>query len=97
MATDRAEDLRRDYRAALLRYVSDGAEEPLARAYDLGRTAVTEHSSVLVLGQIHHEILGEVLATAGPQEVAAIVARAGDFLGEVLAGVDVVQRSLSHE
>ncbi|WP_183100226.1 phosphatase RsbU N-terminal domain-containing protein [Nocardioides pelophilus] len=95
--TDRVESMRRDYRAAFLGYVAGGAEGPLALAYELGRAAVAERTNVLVLGQIHHEILGEVLRTASPEEVAVIVDRAGEFLGEVLAAVDLMQRSLAKE
>ncbi|RHW25962.1 hypothetical protein D0Z08_16655 [Nocardioides immobilis] len=91
MAGHRVADLRRDYRTAFLCYLTRRAEDPLVRAYDLGRVAVTERTGVLVLAQIHHEILGEVLSDAAPDEVAEIVDRAGEFLGEVLAAVEMLQ------
>lgn len=88
------EALRRNYRIAFLRYLPAAAESALALAYDLGRTAVADHTSVLVITQVHHEILREVVADSSPEETDHIIERAAEFLAEVLASVEMVQRSL---
>ena len=88
------EALRRDYRIAFLRYLPRREETALAVAYDLGRSAVAQGTSVLVLTEIHHQILREVVADSGPAEVDHLLQRGAEFLAEVLAAVDMVQRSL---
>jgi hypothetical protein len=86
--------LRRDYRIAFLRYLPKRNEAALALAYDIGRSAVADGTSVLVLTQLHHEILREVVADSPVDEVDHVIERAGEFLAEVLASVEMVQRSL---
>jgi hypothetical protein len=88
------EGLRRDYRIAFLRYLPRRDETALAAAYDLGRSAVSDGTSVLILTQLHHEILREVVADSSPEEVDALLARGAEFLLEVLASVEMAQRSL---
>jgi hypothetical protein len=88
------EGLRRDYRIAFLRYLPKRDETALALAYDIGRSAVADGTSVLVLAQVHHEILREVVADSRSDEVDQLIERAAEFLAEVLASVEMVQRSL---
>lgn len=89
--------LRRDYRIAYLRYLPKCDETALALAYDIGRSAVADGTGVLVLAQIHHEILREVVADSRPEEVDRLIERAAEFLAEVLASVEMTQRSLHAE
>ena len=91
------ERLRRDYRIAFLRYLPKRDETALTLAYDIGRSAVVDGTSILVLTQIHHEILREVVADPHPDEIDPLIARAAEFLAEVLASVEMVQRSLRGE
>jgi Phosphoserine phosphatase RsbU, N-terminal domain len=88
------EALRRDYRSAFLRYLPKRDEAALALAYDIGRSAVADGTSVLVLTQVHHEILREVVADSRPDEVDLLIERAAEFLAEVLASVEMIRRSL---
>jgi hypothetical protein len=88
------EALRRDYRIAFLRYLPRRDEAALTLAYDIGRSAVADGTSVLVLTQIHHEILREVVADSRPDEVDQLIERAAEFVSEVLASLEMVQRSL---
>jgi hypothetical protein len=88
------EALRRDYRIAFLRYLPKRKEVALALAYDIGRSAVADGTSVLVITQVHHEILREVVADFRPDEVDHVIERAGEFLAEVLASLEMIQRSL---
>jgi hypothetical protein len=91
------EALRRDYRIAFLRYLPRREETALALAYDIGRSAVADGTSVLTLTQIHHEILREVVADSRPDEVGQLIERAAEFVSEVLASVEMIQRSLRPE
>jgi hypothetical protein len=88
------EALRRDYRIAFLRYLPRREETALALAYDIGRSAVAEGTSVLVLAELHHDILREVLTDSRSDEVDRVIERGGEFLAEVLASVEMIQRSL---
>ena len=91
------EALRRDYLIAFLRYLPQRDETALAIAYDIGRSAVADGTSVLVLTQLHHDIVREVIADARPDEVDHLIACAAEFLAEVLASVEMIQRSLRAE
>jgi hypothetical protein len=86
------DDLTRDYRVAFLQYLPRHAEAPLARAYELGRTAVTDGVSILELARIHHEVVIEVLRETPPGELTEVATAASEFLLEVLATFDMAQR-----
>jgi len=88
------EALLRNYRTAFLRYLPRREETALAIAYEIGRSAVADRTSVLVITQLHHEVLREIVADSRPDEVDHVIERAGEFLAEVLASVEMVQRSL---
>jgi hypothetical protein len=87
------EDLTRDYRVAFLQYLPRREEVALARAYELGRLAVTEGRSILELARIHHEVLLEALGETPPDEVGQVATAASEFFLEVLATFDMAQRS----
>lgn len=89
-----AEDLRRDYRIAFLRYLPKRDETALALAYGIGRTAVADGTGVLVITQIHHDVLREVVTSSAPDEVDQLIERAAEFLAEVLASVEMIQRAV---
>jgi phosphoserine phosphatase RsbU-like protein len=88
------EALRRDYRIAFLRYLPSRDEAALASAYDIGRASVADGTSVLILTQIHHQILREVVAESPVDEVDQLIERAAEFVAEVLGSVEMIQRSL---
>jgi hypothetical protein len=90
------ERLRKDYRTAFLRYLPRREETTLALAYDIGRAAVADRTSVLVIAQLHHDVLREVLADSPPDDVDQVIERGGEFFAEVLASVEMTQRSLRH-
>jgi hypothetical protein len=87
-------DLRRDYRAAFLRYLPRRAEAPLRAGYEIGRAAVVDGLSILDLAQVHHEVLLEVITTVRRDELGDVAAAASEFLVEVLATYEMAQRSL---
>jgi Phosphoserine phosphatase RsbU, N-terminal domain len=86
--------LRRDYRIAFLRYLPSRDEAALALGYQIGRASVADGTGVLILTQIHHEILREVVAESPAEEVDHLIERAAEFIAEVLGSVEMVQRSL---
>jgi hypothetical protein len=45
---------------------------------------------------VHHEVLCEVLTTSPHEELTDVAGAASEFLIEVLASYDMVQRGLPH-
>jgi len=88
------EALTRDYRVAFLQYLPRREEAALSRGYELGRTSVTEGVSILELARIHHEVLLEALRETPAEELTEVATAAAEFFVEVLATVDMTQRSL---
>jgi hypothetical protein len=86
------ERLHRNYRAAFLRYLPSRDEAALDAGYQIGRSAVTEGLTILDLAQVHHDLLREVLHSTSQVELDGVVARAGDFLVEVLATYEMTRR-----
>jgi hypothetical protein len=86
------ERLRRNYRAAFLRYLPKRDEAALDAGYQIGRSAVVDGLSILDLVQVHHDVLREVLRTGSPEELDGLTATAADFLVEVLATYEMTRR-----
>ncbi len=88
----RLDDVRRDYRAAFLRYLPHRDEAALHVGYEIGRSAVVNGLSILDLAQLHHEVLLEVLRDTGSEDLGAVASSASEFLVEVLAASDMAFR-----
>ena len=86
------ERLRRNYRAAFLRYLPNRDEAALDAGYQIGRSAVADGLTILDLAQVHHDVLREVLRTSSQQELDGLTASAADFLVEVLATYEMTRR-----
>ena len=86
------ERLRRNYRAAFLRYLPNRDEAALDAGYQIGRSAVVDGLTILDLVQVHHDVLREVLPTGSPEELDGLTATAADFLVEVLATYEMTRR-----
>ena len=86
------ERLRRNYRAAFLRYLPNRDEAALDAGYQIGRSAVADGLTILDLAQVHHDVLREVLRTSSQEELDGITASAADFLAEVLATYEMTRR-----
>jgi hypothetical protein len=91
------EALVRDYRAAFLRHLSRHEETSRAAGYDLGRAALAGGVGLLELVRVHHVVLAEVLRGSGADDVDAVAGAASDFLLEVLASYDMVQRAFPRD
>ena len=86
------ENLRRNYRAAFLRYLPRREEAPLHVGYQIGRTAIADGLSILDLAQVHHEVFLEVLQDTDTPDLPRVATAASEFLLEVLAAYDMAQR-----
>lgn len=91
------EDLTRDYRVSFQRYLPQRSEAALTLGYELGRSAVVRGTSPLDLVDVHHVVLAEVLAGEDDERTQEVVAAASEFLREVLATLDMVQRGLRQD
>jgi hypothetical protein len=96
MTADRHDRFRRDYAPVFLQYLSERGEGGLRTAYELGRRAMLEELSMLDLVQIHHAVLLDVLKTIkDPEELDGVAEAASEFLVEVLATFEMIQRSFA--
>jgi signal transduction histidine kinase len=94
-ATPRSEPdrLARDYRGALLDYVACAGEAPLARAYQLGRDAISAGRSIPDIVGIHGAALQELLAGApAGTRMDDLVDAAAQFLAESLSPFEMTHR-----
>ena len=91
------EPLVRDYRAAFLRHLSRHEETSRAAGYELGRAALAGGVGLLEVVRVHHLVLAEVLRGGGAEDVEAVAGAASDFLLEVLASYDMVQRAFPRD
>ena len=92
MSMTELQDLKRDYRAAFLRYLLRREEAPLHVGYEIGRSAVAGGLSILELSQVHHEVLLGVLRDTRADELSGVAMAASEFFAEVLATYDMAQR-----
>src|SRR5260370_40753944 len=82
-----------EYRSALGEYARGGGEAALARAYELGRGAITEKKSLMEIASMHHQALHEMLAEApGAARHQALVSAAGEFLAAKLPTYEKAHR-----
>ena len=88
------EDLTRDYRTTLLRFLPRRDEAARESAYGLGRRAFAAGISLLDVCRVHHELMLEVLEAAVPEERLSITTKAGELLLDVLAAYDMTHRSV---
>jgi hypothetical protein len=91
------DDAARDYRAAFLRFLSRREESARHAGYELGRAALATDLGLLTLVRVHHDVLIAVLRDTPADEVPAVAGAASDFLLEVLASFDMVQRGFRED
>ena len=88
------DDLTRDYRTAFQRYLPQRSEAALTLGYEIGRRSVGGGISLLDLVEVHHVVLAETLGGSPAHRTGPVVEAASEFLREVLATVDMVQRGV---
>ena len=89
----RADDLKRDYRAAFLRFLPSRDEAALNVGYQIGRAAVGGGLSMLDLAQVHSEVFLEALGDTRASDLTEVAAAASEFFLQVLATYDMAQRA----
>lgn len=90
-----ATDLGRTYAHSLADFLLLGGEEPLQRAYELGRQSLAEGRGILDMVHLHHAALAEVIRlkrTPGPQP--EMLVRAGEFFAESMSSFEMSQRAV---
>lgn len=80
------------YAAALESYLDGGSEQALSEAYQFGRRAINGGLSLLDVTTLHHEVLAIVAPRWRPEEQAARIQRASDFLTEALSPYEMALR-----
>jgi len=81
-----------EYREALAAYLAGGGEALLARAYELGRAALTAGRSIPEVVGMHQRSLNALLVGTRRERVARMVDAAGDFLAEALSPFEMTHR-----
>lgn len=87
MTTLAAGALAEEYAAALQEYSASGSEAALARAYQLGRGAMSDGVGVLEVAALHQMVSARLGGGPAP-------GRAGEFLTEALAPFELTRRGL---
>ena len=85
---------RQNYRPPFLAFLAHPDEPTLHPAYELGRAALADDVSLLVLVRTHHTVLAEVLlAGVDPPGLPAILDAAAGFPGRVVGAFEMGRRS----
>lgn len=82
-----ASTLAEEYVVALHEYSASGSEAALARAYQLGRRAVSDGVGVLEMAALHQQALSTALSASTPA-----ANRGAEFLSEALAPFELTRR-----
>jgi hypothetical protein len=84
--------LTQNYTPAFLAFLNNPDEERLHRAYELGRTALSDGVTLLDLVRTHHAVFGQLVTTLDPAAQAHAVDIAASFLIEALAPYEMARR-----
>src|SRR5258706_5701233 len=88
-----ASSLEPQFGAALAAYVAHADEALLGRAYELGRSAMSEGLSIPDLVAMHARALHAILADGpGPESALPVVGIAAEFLAESLSSYEMTHR-----
>ena len=84
-----------EYRSAFSEYAQHGGEAVLARAYELGRRAISEKKSLMEIASLHHQALHGMLADApGAARHQKLLTAAAEFLAESLSSYEMAHRGV---
>ena len=87
-------DLKPRYERVLRRYLRDGTEVDLAKAYEFGRKAFAQEVGILEIVSLHqHALAGLSTPTEHRDEIKRVAKSAGEFLIEVFSAYELGRRS----
>lgn len=90
-----APDLERVYASSLGDFLRLGGEEPLQRAYEIGRKCLAEGHGVLDMIHLHHAAFAEVSESVhAPELTPEIMACAGEFFAESMSAFEMSHRAV---
>jgi signal transduction histidine kinase len=91
--TDQKRDLEQAYSRSLEDYLSNGNEDALQSAYEIGRVALAGGLGILETTAMHHAALSHTLQrTSRPSSLRQGLARAQEFLAESLSPYEMAHR-----
>jgi hypothetical protein len=86
------QNIQGSYAAGLESHLSGAGESGLHDAYQFGRQAMVDGLSLLDITMLHHEVLSIMLPRWRPEEQAARILRAAEFLAEALSPFEMALR-----
>jgi signal transduction histidine kinase len=90
---DQTRDLEQAYTRALGDYLSNGGEDALHNAYEIGRASLADGLGVLDMSAMHHAALAQVLQRMSrPDSLRQDLERAQEFFGETLSPYEMAHR-----
>jgi signal transduction histidine kinase len=93
-----ARDFEREYTVALGRYLAEGGEAPLQKAYELGRQGLTSGDGILAIASLHHASLAAILRGNSTDDQddqpAKAVQKAGEFFAETMSPFEMTHRAI---
>lgn len=82
-----------EYRSSLREYAAGGGELGMGRAYELGRRALTEHKSLVVIASLHHQaVLALIRGAKSEKHREELLRSCSDFLAEFLSPYEMAHR-----
>jgi signal transduction histidine kinase len=90
---DQTHDLEQAYSRALENYLSNGSEDALQSAYEIGRVALADGLGILATTAMHHAALSHILQRVNhPSSLKQDLARAQEFFAESLSPFEMAHR-----
>ena len=90
---DETRDLEKAYTRALEDYLSNGGEDALRSAYEIGRATLADGLGVLEMAAMHHAALAQVLQRRDPPaSLRQDLGRAQELFGESLSPYEMAHR-----
>lgn len=82
-----------EYASLLREYVSGRGEFALGKAYELGRQAITQQTSLVEIAAVHHQVLQALIGSEeNPQRREELLRAGAEFLGECLSPYEMAHR-----
>ena len=88
-----SEGFEEEYACLLREYASGKGESALGKAYELGRQAITQQTSLVEIAAVHHQVLQTLIGSEeNPQRREELIRASAEFLGECLSSYEMAHR-----